>query len=146
MPPLKNTTGSCYLPDTCNKKYNRTHKTLKINPRQLKMEKWVSSKNVNLIAKIQYKVHFSSKTKWREDHVKIIFTLSGWFYNPIGESNIEKESEKNPVVATWWLIWAYFGLFQFLFWLISALMQSLFRLISGLFRLIWDKQINYLLK
>ena len=46
--------------------YHKSHggqKLLKINPRQLKMEKWVSSKNVNLIAKIQYKVHFSSKTK-----------------------------------------------------------------------------------
>ena len=41
----------------------REQKPLKGKTRQLKMEKWVSSKNVNLIAKIQYKVNFSSKTK-----------------------------------------------------------------------------------
>ena len=58
------------------------------------MKKWVSSKNVNLIAKIQYKVNISSKTKWREDHAKIIFKLSGWFQNPIGEANIEKKSKE----------------------------------------------------
>jgi len=43
------------------------------------MKKLVSSKNINLIAKIQYKVNFASKIKWREDRVKIIFKLSGWF-------------------------------------------------------------------
>ena len=35
---------------------------LKINPRRLKMGKWISSENVNLIAKIQYKVNISLKT------------------------------------------------------------------------------------
>ena len=47
-------------------------KPLKINPRQLKMEKWVSSKSVNLIAKIRYKVISSLQTKRREDHAKTI--------------------------------------------------------------------------
>ena len=38
-------------------------KPLNINPIQLKMEKLVSSKNVNLSANIQWKVNFSLKTK-----------------------------------------------------------------------------------
>ena len=48
---------------TLNKKYHRAQKPLKINPRLPKMEKWISSKNVNLIAKIRYKVNCSLKTK-----------------------------------------------------------------------------------
>ena len=72
--PNKQKKKKCTIPNLMGEQ-----KPLKINPRRLKMEKLVSSKNVNLIAKIQYKVHFSSKTKWREDHVKIIFKLSGWF-------------------------------------------------------------------
>ena len=49
--------------------------TIKVNPRQLKMEKVVSSENDNLVAQVQYNVNFSL----REDHVKIVFRLSGRF-------------------------------------------------------------------
>ena len=58
QPALGNAEKRCTIPNTMG-----AQKQLKINPRQLKMEKLVSSKSVNLTAKIQYEVHFSSKIK-----------------------------------------------------------------------------------
>ena len=55
--PNKQKKKKCTIPNLMGEQ-----KPLKINPRRLKMGKWVSSKNDNLIAKIQYKVIISLKT------------------------------------------------------------------------------------